>query len=125
MIAPQFIDPHVGLRPEQQLRAFVEAAHLLQMAVGFNLLPHVAQFAIPVLLYSELFRWIKLTRDRTALDGGRTTDEILQPVWQGRIAARCVLLSPCSCMPLVCIVWKLRKMTMTSYGRASGSVAVK
>ena len=86
-IAPQVVDPHAGLSPGQQLSAFVEAAHLLGMAVGFDLLPHVAQFAIPVLLRPELFRWIKLTPDRAGLDSGLSMNESLEPACQAQLAA--------------------------------------
>lgn len=84
-IAPQLVDPALGVSPEEQLRAFVAAAHMLGMAVGFDLEPHVAQFAVPVLMRPELFRWIALTPDRTALLGGLTMDEQLAEEMQATI----------------------------------------
>lgn len=86
-IAPQLVDPALPLSLEAQLEAFIAAAHLLGMAVGFDLEPHVAQFAVPVLMRPELFRWIALTPDRTALLGGLTMDEMLTEEMQATIVA--------------------------------------
>lgn len=85
-IAPQVVDSTLGVSPEEQLHAFVEAAHLLGMAVGFDLEPHVTQFAVPVLMRPELFRWVALTADRQALVGNLTMEEMLTGAVQATIA---------------------------------------
>ncbi|MDQ5852579.1 MAG: hypothetical protein M3380_11030, partial [Chloroflexota bacterium] len=86
-VAPQDVDPHAGLAPKRQVHAFVEAAHMLDMAVGFDLLPHVAQFAVPVLMCPELFRWIRLAADRADLEGGLQMDEMLDPARQEQLTS--------------------------------------
>jgi hypothetical protein len=86
-IAPNIVDRSLPLSAEDQLRALVQAAHLLGMAVGFDLEPHVAQFGIPVLMNPDLFRWIRLTPDRTALTGGLTQAQMMAEPEQARIAA--------------------------------------
>jgi hypothetical protein len=84
-IAPQLVDPTLALSAEVQLQTFVAAAHMLGMAVGFDLEPHVAQFAVPVLMRPELFRWIALSSDREALLHGLTMDEMLTEEMQQTI----------------------------------------
>lgn len=86
-ISPLIVDPNIHLTAEDQLRALVEAAHLLGKAVGFDLEPHMAQFAMPVLQQPELFRWIKLAPDRNALENGLSTGEMLDEGQQQRITA--------------------------------------
>lgn len=86
IIAPQLVDATLGVSPEAQLQAFVAAAHMLGMAVGYDLEPHVAQFAIPVLMHPELFRWVALAPDRQSLADGLTMDEMLMEEAQASIA---------------------------------------
>lgn len=77
-----------GFSAEDQLRALVQAAHLLDKTVGFDIEPHVAQFAIPVLMEPECFRWIKLSeQNKQQLDYGLSNDEMMRQEVQGRIAA--------------------------------------
>jgi hypothetical protein len=87
-IAPIIVDATLDVSPETQLRALVSAAHLLGMTVGFDLEPHVAQFAIPVLLQPELFRWIMLAPDRHSLADGHTTDSMVTEAIQSMITTR-------------------------------------
>ena len=76
-----------GFSAEQQLRAFIDAAHMLRKSIGFDLEPHVAQFAVTVLEDPDLFRWIKLSEvDRDELDYGLTYDVMLGAEWQCRLA---------------------------------------
>lgn len=84
-ISLHLIDSHLPLSITDQLQAFVQAAHLLGKAVGFDLEPHVAQFAIPVITYPDLFRWLKLSSDKTGLANGLTEDEMLTEDYQQRI----------------------------------------
>lgn len=86
-ISPRVVDPQLALSAEDQLRAFVQAAHLLGKTVGFDIEPHVAQFAIPVVLRPELFRWFKLSPDKTGLAGGLSEAEMLAEPQQQRITA--------------------------------------
>jgi hypothetical protein len=83
-IAPVLARP--DLSEEEQLQAFVEAAHMLGMAVGFDLEPHVTQFAMPVLLHPHAFRWIQLRADKNGLVNDLTMEAILQADQQQRIA---------------------------------------
>jgi hypothetical protein len=85
-LARQLVDPRLPLSPEDQLRAFVEAAHLLNMAVGFDLEPHVTQFAIPVIMRPELFRWLRLSPfNRNELADGLTQEAMLEEAYQATI----------------------------------------
>lgn len=62
-LSPHVVDAALwadGFGPEAQLRAFVEAAHLLGKVVGFDLEPHVSQFAVPIIEHPEAFRWTRL-----------------------------------------------------------------
>lgn len=90
-IAPQLLDDDLqgaGFGAEAQLQALVEAAHLLGKAIGFDVEPHVTQFAIPVLMQPELFRWIKLyAPDKRWLDYLQSTEQQLRPENQERITA--------------------------------------
>jgi hypothetical protein len=83
-IAPVLARPDVT--EEEQLQAFVEAAHMLGMAVGFDLEPHVTQFAMPVLLHPHAFRWIQLRADKNGLVNDLTMEAILGSEQQQRIA---------------------------------------
>jgi len=80
-ITPRTVDPELAMRgidAADQLRAFVQAAHLLGKAIGFDLEPHVAQFAIPVLMHPEMFRWIKLYEmDKRWLDYLLTNEDMM------------------------------------------------
>jgi hypothetical protein len=88
-LAPQLVDNALvaaGISPEDQLQALVDAAHLLGQAVGFDVEPHVNQFAIPVLEHPEAFRWIKLyAPDKRWLDYLQTNDDMLQQHNQSNI----------------------------------------
>ena len=73
--------------PRSSFRAFVDAAHLLGKAVGFDLEPHVTQFALTVFEAPHLFRWIKLSEaDRDRLDHGLSYEAMLGAEWQMRLA---------------------------------------
>lgn len=90
-IAPQVVDPRLfeaGLRAPVQLDAFIQAAHALGKAVGFDLEPHTAQFSIPVMEVPEAFRWIKVyPGDRNWLDYLLQNDQVYQKETQERLAA--------------------------------------
>jgi len=78
-----------GFRPGDQLRAFVQACHLLGMAVGFDMEPHVTQYAQPVLLHPPLFRWLHLDpQNPDHLMGGLTQEEMLTEDAQAAIHAQ-------------------------------------
>ncbi|MBI5668250.1 MAG: hypothetical protein HZC41_09610 [Chloroflexi bacterium] len=84
-ISDRVVHPTLKLSPEDQLRALVSAAHLLGKAVGFDSEPHMAQFARTVILRPELFRWLKLSPDRTGLAWGLSNEAMLEEVHQQRI----------------------------------------
>ena len=77
VVDPALADPILmaaGIGPENQLRAFIRACRLLGKAVGYDLLPHAAQFSRVALERPGLFRWIRLDDNRTGLleaDPGR------------------------------------------------------
>lgn len=77
-----------GFDGDEQLHAFVDAAHRLGKAVGFDLEPHTAQFSIPVVEHPDCFRWIELGEDRNTLAGGITMEESLSLEHQTRIAEK-------------------------------------
>jgi hypothetical protein len=90
-IAPQLLDPQLsalGLNAEDQLRLFVQAAHLLGKTVGFDVEPHVTQFAITALEKPHLFRWIKLYQyDKQWLDYLLSNDDMLSEETQQSITS--------------------------------------
>ena len=70
VVDPALADPVLsaaGIGPENQLRAFIRACRLLGKAIGYDLMPHVAQFARVALERPSLFRWIHLDDKRAGL----------------------------------------------------------
>jgi len=90
-IAPQLLHWVLlegGLRAPLQLDAFIQAAHVLGKAVGFDLEPHTAQYSIPALEVPEAFRWIKVfPGDRNWLDSLLQPDTVYAQDVQDRLAA--------------------------------------
>ncbi len=52
-----------GISGIRQIRALVQAGHLLGKCMGYDLEPHVTSFAIPVMEHPEFFRWIRVHPD--------------------------------------------------------------
>ncbi|MBN1241756.1 MAG: hypothetical protein JXA15_03500 [Spirochaetales bacterium] len=91
MVDRRLGDPRLaasGIGAREQLRAFVEAAHLLRMAVGYDLVPHLAQYARTVLERPELFRWIDLAEDRRGLEAGLDPESIGSRATRIELASR-------------------------------------
>jgi len=91
MVDRRLGDPRLaasGLGAREQLRAFVEACHLLRVAVGYDLVPHLAQYARTVLERPELFRWIALAEDRRALESGLDPESIGSRATRLELASR-------------------------------------
>ena len=90
-IAPQLLHWVLlegGLRAPLQLDAFIQAAHVLGKAVGYDLEPHTAQYSIPVLEVPEAFRWIKVfPEDRNWLDSMLQPDNVYHREVQERLAS--------------------------------------
>ncbi len=90
-VARQLIDRTLqayGVDGTAQIRAFIAAAHLLGLAVGFDLEPHFTQYARPVLMQPEYFRWIKLyPQDKQWLDYYWSMEDTLQEANQRQLAA--------------------------------------
>ena len=84
-ISPHVLDPHSPISATDQLQAFVQAAHLLHKAVGYDIEPHLVQFAIPVIMQPELFRWFKLSPNKTSLADGLSENQMLTEDVQQRI----------------------------------------
>lgn len=57
-----------GICPDEQLQAFIQASHMLGKCVGFDLEPHVAQFAKTVLEHPAFFRWLALDQTHSIRD---------------------------------------------------------
>ncbi len=72
----------MGLSEEEQLRIFIDFAHLLNMSVGFDLEPHMSQFSRVFIENPNLVRWIKLDEKRDGLFDNMSQDEILERVNQ-------------------------------------------
>lgn len=64
-----------GVSPKEQMFFFIDCCHLLNMAVGFDVTPHTSNDSALRLQKPELFRWIKLTHDKTALFNNMDIDE--------------------------------------------------
>lgn len=80
-VARELLHPvlvQAGWNGMQHIRALIEAAHLLQKTIGFDLEPHVTQFAVPVLEHPQYFRWIRLDPGTRTLWQGQTQTEQLQ-----------------------------------------------
>lgn len=76
---------HEGFSREAQLAAFVEAAHALGKAVGFDIEPHLAQYSIPGIEQPEIMRWISLDASRR-LAGGMSFEAMMREEVQRNIA---------------------------------------
>lgn len=72
----------LGMSGEEQLKFFVDFAHLLSMTVGFDLEPHTSQFSRVVLENPHLFRWLQFDKDRKLLD---KEDNLLKEESQNKI----------------------------------------
>ncbi len=77
----------MGISPEDQVRAFVDAAHLLGMGIGFDIEPHTAQFSVPAVEFPRGFRWLHLAEDRNGLFGNISQVEMLNDDNQNKIAS--------------------------------------
>ena len=84
-IDSRLIHNGIKLTPDDQLKAFVQAVHLLNKTIGFDIEPHVSQFSTPVLIQPELFRWIKLSDDKNSLMENLSQEEILTEENQAKI----------------------------------------
>jgi len=69
-----------GITPELQAAAFCEAAHLLSLALGYELDYRVDPLAAVVLNRPDLFFWNK--------DGVFTADEVVQDEWREEVKTR-------------------------------------
>ena len=74
-----------GVSAEEQMKFFIDCAHLLDMAVGFDFTPHVANLSKVTLDHPELVRWIKLNKSHTRLYNNETVDEQYDEVYQENI----------------------------------------
>lgn len=87
-LAPIIVDKNLleqGISGEMQLKAFVEACHLLDKVVGFDLEPHTTQLGITVIENPELYRWYKMNPEKTGLWENMTPDEMLEESFQVKI----------------------------------------
>ncbi len=89
--APELWHPvlvEAKIQPLDQVRLFVQAAHLLGKSVGYDLEPHTAQFSYLALEHPEAFRWVKIyTPDPRWLDYYYTPDTVYKPDNQRRIVS--------------------------------------
>lgn len=75
---------------KEQLRFFIQTAHLLGKVVGFDLESHTSQFSRIALAYPEYFRWIKLEKinGEFKLADNLTQNEQLRSEYQKEIHAQ-------------------------------------
>lgn len=84
LLDPVSVDPvaeKAGIDGPEQLRFLCDTAHLLGKTIGFDLTPHTAQFSMIALERPELFRWLKLDRNKMPA-GGKSQKEMLSPETQ-------------------------------------------
>ncbi|HOV13788.1 MAG TPA: hypothetical protein PK771_05850, partial [Spirochaetota bacterium] len=71
-----------GMTGEEQVKFFIDFCHLLGMTVGFDIEPHTSQFSRIVIENPELFRWLKLDKNKKLIDD---EESLLQPQNQQKI----------------------------------------
>jgi len=74
-----------GISDEEQLKLLIDAIHILERTVGFDLEPHTSQFSRVVLINPQFFRWLEITPDRQGLAGGISQDEMMADAVQQKI----------------------------------------
>lgn len=75
-----------GMSAGDQMKLFVDVAHLLGKTVGFDLEPHASQYARTVIEHPSLFRWIKLKSGANRkLAWNMTQSQMLEPSVQEQI----------------------------------------
>lgn len=79
--------PTLGLSPDDQMRALVQATHLLGKVIGFDLEPHMTQFAKPVLMHPELFRWVRVPDGKPDAPLPQPMTAVLQEGYQAQLVA--------------------------------------
>jgi len=68
IVNPRTLSPILsaeGFTADEQVRFFIDLAHMAGFVVGFDLEPHTSQFSRVVLDHPEMFRWIHLNKART------------------------------------------------------------
>ena len=63
-----------GVSKEEQMKFFIDCAHLLNKVVGFDVAPHTGYNSILRLERPELFRWIKVNMKTYELSDGKKSD---------------------------------------------------
>jgi hypothetical protein len=71
-----------GISAHEQLRLFIDGAHILGKTVGFDLEPHMGQFSRTAIANPEHFRWIRLSHDRRTLWKGMKQEAMLEESFQ-------------------------------------------
>ena len=56
----------MGITADEQVRFFIDLAHMAGFVVGFDLEPHTSQFSRVVLQNPEMFRWVQLNKAKSA-----------------------------------------------------------
>lgn len=90
-INPEVVDScylEGGLSPAEQLKLLIDAIHLLDMTVGFDLEPHTSQFSRVVLTHPRFFRWIQLAKNRKTLLNRVNMEDMLQPEQQEALCCK-------------------------------------
>ena len=89
-INPQIVSEfllELGFSPKEQLKLFIDFAHGIGKIVGFDLEPHVSQFAKTVLDNPQLFRWVRIDPyTKTRLYNGIKMEEMVTPKMQQQLA---------------------------------------
>jgi hypothetical protein len=58
------------ITPDELMKAFVDAAHLLDKTVGMDLIPHMGDWADTLIEKPELFRWVKVNDAKSGIQIG-------------------------------------------------------
>lgn len=60
---------------EEQLKFFIDCCHLLNIAVGFDVVPHMSKDSVLRLNRPDLFRWVKVIKDRNMPEDIQSIDK--------------------------------------------------
>lgn len=74
-----------GIKGTEQMKFFIDCAHLLNMAVAFDYTPHVANTSKVALDNPELVRWVRLNKPHTRLYNNQHINEQYDELYQDKI----------------------------------------
>lgn len=75
-----------GMSRFDQLRYFIDCAHLLGKAIGVDVTPHTAGLSRVCLSRPEIFRWVRFSTDRLSFYNNESIDNMYTPKRQRELA---------------------------------------